>query len=97
SAFSGDHVIQVCSVQTHSNNLALIQPCGNWSSKNNCTWNGWIAWSLDSEGGKLLHETAQKALTFGNIHAPRVIVRTDGNSCFGGYDKIHMMRITKNR
>ncbi|AOT08142.1 hypothetical protein [Pseudoalteromonas luteoviolacea] len=94
NALSADHNISVCSVQVQTNNIAFIQPCGNWSSKNNCQWNGWISWSLEQEGGKLMYEKALEAYSYG-VNSPRVIVRTEGGSCLSGHDKISMIRITR--
>lgn len=98
NAFSGDHTVKVCAVQSQANNQAFIQPCPDasgqaWTSKNNCGAGGWISWSLSTNGGQAMYSTALTA----QVSKANVVVRiiTDGTSCYGSYDLTSMMRIVK--
>lgn len=89
AAGATDYEIKVCRLQSHStSNAAYLKPCDTWETKNVCKAN-WVAWDVSEFQGEAMYSTALAALLAGST----VHVRVDGESCYGGYDEITMIRI----
>ncbi|RDH41777.1 hypothetical protein [Zooshikella ganghwensis] len=85
-----DFIIKICSIQSHTNSSqAYIKPCGNWTSKNNCS-PGYITWNLSTGEGKSMYAAALNAFALN----ASVSVRLDGSSCHS-YDVTTMIRLFK--
>lgn len=85
-------ITDICHVQiSGGGSKGLLYPCTTWVSVSGCA-NGWIAWEINTNEGKILYASALAAM----LNNKSVVVRIDPNdACVGNYDKTSMIRVSR--
>ncbi len=92
-AFAGIYEVEVCKVQSQTNDTGFLYPCDkSWVSKNNCG-GSWVVWDMSEGQGKAMYSTALAAMLFNKTITLRVS-GVDGE-CIKSYDITSMIRINK--